>query len=98
MFYSVGKFTYEECIKLKKQGFPVPLYPCKRRNVCVQYKNRQGRLRCPGRLVDLPEHIDTRLQPNCGWDGFVASNGSNLVTVIVNEPEKFTPQHIIPII
>jgi hypothetical protein len=82
MFYNKGELTYEKCIKLKKDGFNIPLYKCPVKNKCGSWKKLKGRARCPGGL-----------STNCGW-----VNGSNIIALNIDVPEKFIPKHTVPII
>ena len=101
MFYNKGELTYLECIKIKKQGFIVPLFSCKRKNGCNQYKNKTGRFRCPGRLLDnnLTDGVSHITGKYCGWNPISKIlDGESTIAINITEPEKFTPQHIVPII
>ena len=101
MYYNKGELTYEECIKVKKQGFVLPLYDCNKKWSCPQFRNRKGRSRCPGRLLltDLTDHVSYTFGKFCGWNPLsTIIGGESTVSIKINEPEKFTPQHIVPII
>lgn len=54
--------------------------------------------RCPGRLSQEADIGTYPITTKCGWHDHDTGKGYNVKPVIVNEPEKFTPQHIVPII
>jgi len=87
MLFYKGELTFEGCIGLKKQGFVVPLYKCDKKITCESYRGRKGRKRCPGKLL-LNEK-------SCGWNKITETN---CIMISVNEPDRFIPQHIVPII